>query len=229
MATADSVDDVATARGGLHVLIIGRPTHLRDNDQLLEDLYERVRQSAVVTIVRCQNPRLLVNAVREVVRSQPTPEHKLIATLDLFDHGREGQMRMGDEMLSLSHFAVDSKAEAGGGAAEDLRDYLTSDARVRLLGCRTACGPNGRQLLIDLHAWLNEGSGTNRLAYGALYNVRPESVFDNQGSFHADEAVYLFSSCEAKKGMAPSIEARIAVIMQRGPGEPLPSPCPPPP
>lgn len=207
--------DVAAARRGLHVLVIGRQLSPKDNDQILEDFYDRVRLLNVFTIARCDDPHSLARVVREAVQKQAAPEHNLITTLDLFDHGGPGRMRMGNEMLSLHHFNGGPKAEPSGQSAEDLRDYLAPDARVRLLGCNTACGEEGRQLLLDLHAWLNQNGSTDRLAYGAIYNVRPDRIFDAHGRFNSDEAVYLFSSREAQARVAPSIEERIKEIEER--------------
>jgi Domain of unknown function (DUF4347) len=203
-------EEVTAVRSGLHVLIIGRRDPISDDDLVLEDLYARVQHSTAVAVARCDDPALLIGIVQTLVeRPAAATERNLIATLDLFDHGGEGRMRLGKRRLSLGQTKGGPAVEPIERAAGDLRDYLTPDARVRLLGCETACGLKGQQLLLGLHAWLNEGGATERLAYGALYSIKPESVFDDQGRFDADESIYLFSSREAEAGVAPPLKVRI--------------------
>ena len=137
-------------------------------------------------VARCGSPRELVKTVRGVA----SRTGQRIDVLDLFDHGLPGRQDMGDDVL-FDHLGT------GMQTALALRPLLTADARVRLLGCETALGPNGQALLRLLHETL----GGSITVYGTTTMVEAGDPvaqdFDGSGFKKVREDSFLFSSTEA--------------------------------
>jgi hypothetical protein len=143
-------------------------------------------------VARCDFPREVVGVVREVAAER----RSMISTLDFYDHGESGHLRMGSDTL-FSHRGT------GRMIARMLRPLLAPDARVRLLGCNCAVGQPGRDLLLMLH----EEFGPGVAVFGAIRPIDaddfPSGIFDR-----LEEEVCLFSSTEAASRIAPDIAAR---------------------
>jgi len=164
--------------------------------------------AAIVTAapaVRCDSPQALVALVAQAVQDQGG----LLDRLDLFDHGREGRLRMGDPVLF--EYPVGGGAVTGSGLAQQLKPYLAEGAEVRLLGCKTGAAEEGRQLLLQLA----EIFGAQRVVYGGLGYIYTLG-FDTHGFLDVLICPYLYSSTEAKKGPAPaSSDNRITECQRR--------------
>jgi hypothetical protein len=123
----------------------------------------------------------------------------MIDVLDIHDHGKPGHIYMGDDYLF--HYNGTGRL-----IARSLRPLLTTDARVRLLGCLTACGAQGQQLL----TMLKEELGT-AVIYGtnALIDA---SRFGSGGFDRRWDDSFLFSSTDAVTRIAPDHAGRVAEI-----------------
>src|SRR4051812_25346463 len=109
----------------IHLLIVGRHSPL---DPEIEPAAEVTRESGAFHTARCSSPLELLPTVRD-----HAARFGVIDTLDLFDHGGNGHLFMGNRVL----FNDDGTGRL---IARWLRPLLTPDARVRLLGCETAVG-----------------------------------------------------------------------------------------
>lgn len=134
---------------------------------------------------RCARPGDLYEVVRSAVRDLNAP----VRVLDLFDHGGNGHMTLGDPM---SEFLFDPDS-TGHEVARSLSDLLTSDAHVRLLGCETALGEAGKRMLFNLQRAFGKGI----VVLGTLAAVHPDRDFDGRGFRVEREEALLFSSTEA--------------------------------
>ncbi|MFT3837393.1 MAG: DUF4347 domain-containing protein [Myxococcaceae bacterium] len=166
--------------------------------------------AAIVTaapMVRCASPQELVTEVAKAALGGP------LDRLDLFDHGREGRLRMGDPVLF--DYPTGGGAVTGSDIAQLLKTYLTGDAQVRLLGCNTGAGEPGRQLLLQL----GEIFGAQRVVYGGLEYLYTIG-FDAHGFLDVLTCPYLYSSKEAVNGPAPaSTDTRVKQCKARAQGE----------
>lgn len=138
-----------------------------------------------------------VSALVEVV-------HRLCAKLgpidllDIVGHGAAGLQKIGDEVL----FEADTmQLTTGSALVAQLRVCLAPHARLRLLGCKTACGGSGRVLLGALGLQF----GVERTVYGTIERVTP-SDFDT-GEFSQVQEL-LFSSEAAVDHEAPDATTR---------------------
>lgn len=147
-------------------------------------------------VERCTSPQELVNATRSVVMRT----RKQIKLLDIFGHGRAGTQFLGDEVLF-------DKA-TGHEIAAMLGDFLTCDATVRLLGCETAVGPQGQELLTVVQSKL----GKSRTVHGMIASIRSHLAFDASGFMAKREEQFLFSSTEAQDSIAPTQQMRLRAL-----------------
>lgn len=175
----------------LHLLVVGERTSPDDDiDPVADQVTARGGDPFVMR--RCRSPHALVKVIRDVVIERGM----LIDTLDLYDHAARDHVRMGDATL----FDIAGK---GVSILRSIRPFLTPDARVRLLGCETAQGEEGRELLKMLCKELGGGV----VVYGTLGTIT-ETLFVG-GLFRWDkEMSFLFSSTEASLRVAPSWEDR---------------------
>jgi hypothetical protein len=153
------------------------------------------RETPSFFVRRCKSPEQLIGRVREVAAANGP-----IDVLDIHDHGKRGHLRLGTGLL-FHHEG------AGLHLARALRPYLTPDARIRLLGCETAVGDEGRRLL----SMLRDELGGAIVIYGTLATIVPDS-FEEGVFLKSSEDVYLFSSTEAMRREAPTWEDRLAEL-----------------
>jgi hypothetical protein len=179
---------------GIHLLIVGQHHHY---DRNIDPVYGMTKSSQTETfkVEQCSSPSALVKTVRGVARTNS----RMIDALDLYDHGASGHLYMGDEKL----FVQDGTGRL---IARALRPLLTPDARVRLLGCETAVGDDGRALLLMLREELGRA-----VIYGTLRNVYPKH-FDHGGFRVRWDDTFLFSSTEAAMRPVPTHSDREAEL-----------------
>lgn len=187
---------------GIHLLVIGeRP----DKGRLVDDEYiDEV--AAVVTqepetpestflVRRCSHPNELIALVRRAV----VDASARVDTLDLFDHGSPGRQRMGTDIL------FDSKRR-NLAIARELRPFLSDRAKVRLLGCETAWGVKGRDMLLDLQDALDRHLSV--VVHGTIAPVTA-AEFDKGGfSEKYFDEIYLVPSTEVHRDRVRSIDER---------------------
>jgi Domain of unknown function (DUF4347) len=144
------------------------------------------------SVAACHNRDELYKAI--VVRASTSP----IDTLDVFDHGANGVIAIGDDILV--DFS-DPERMPDVTLFEQIAGYLDPRAHIRLLGCNTAVGPAGRNLLLALSAAL----GAERLVFGTIERVLPEQ-FSEAGFLLSNELLY--SSRAALDYPAPTAKMR---------------------
>jgi hypothetical protein len=173
---------------------------------------ERAKEIENEFLVRtCNSPTELLGVVREAVLLTG----QRISTLDIFDHGAQGVQKLGNEVLFAASSPPDPAAlKSGAEIARRLSLFLTPDARVRLLGCKTALGATGQTLLLSLQREIGAAVvvfGTNALADAAEetpgFTMDP-GEFGARGFKALKEDEWLFSSTEARDRQAPDQEAR---------------------
>lgn len=178
----------------IHLLVVGQ--HKKRESQT-EYVAETVQNGAGrLVVARCRAPGELVQTVRSIVLRHRQP----IDRLDIFDHGRGGKQTIADEDL------WDYKGQ-GKHIAQALRLYFTSDAHVRLLGCVTSKGENGRELL----NMLDDAFGGHIVVHGTIKIVRHEH-FDSRGFKAQHEEEFLFSSTQAREKGPPTEGERIEEV-----------------
>jgi hypothetical protein len=256
---------------GVHLLVVGQREGRED--RLLDRVWNEVRppgdwpdgpkeRGEAFRRYRCRSPDELLEIVRGCLN-----DGERIATLDLFDHGAAGRLRLldGDDLTFEPEGESAGVFELGGGrlfdaregarslvgqfaeylakaaarvpsyhnegtelfpqlardlsaffGLDELADYLTEDARVRLLGCRTAREEAGYRLLIGL----SERLGARRAVYGTIHNLTAND-FD-QGGLRAEiERQVLYSSKQAKIfGFARPVEQRMEDLQLCKDGKP---------
>jgi len=175
----------------IHLLIIAKHT---PDDREMEQAAALAQETENFRVRRCPSPSELIPTVREVVAITK----QKIDVLDLYGHGSPGRQRMGREILF-------DRDRTGLDIAEALRPFLTADARVRLLGCRTGLYEEGRTLLKSLHA----AFGGTAIVQGTLKRVLSRRDIDAGGFLPDREDMWLFSSTDAQRREAPSEPARI--------------------
>jgi Domain of unknown function (DUF4347) len=185
----------------VHLMVIGRrpPEHAMPDDGLIEAVTEIVTKQPELPettffVRRCRFPRDLVQIVRRVAL-----EHGRIDSLDLYDHGSPGKQRMGQDILFNSE-------EKNLDIATALRPLLAEHARLRLLGCDTAWGMNGRKMLLDVRNALDPDHRV--IVYGTIALVAA-SEFGITGFVrkHLEEQ-YLVSSTEVQNQRARTYDER---------------------
>ena len=164
--------------------------------------------------VRADHPKQLIDLVQAEFRKSG-PIHRL----DLVDDGHDGSILLGspESATDKKLFVVENGALSKPSIerARALREFLTEDASVFLLGCETGKGVNGQTLLLSLQEVL----GGRRVIRGALVHLLVRN-FDVNGFKPELECPTLYSSTEAKVGPAPGSDARVlfcaAQVEQRG-------------
>ena len=155
----------------IHLMVVGRHNERPGFNVGIEEAFVLARPAPGFEVVRCDSPRELVSTVRDVVRRTG----QMIDVLDLYDHADSGVQEMGEGILF-------DYTGTGREIARALRPLLTRDARVRLLGCKTALGPHGQRLL----TWLREELGQSIVVYGTISPVQAGNKdfeeFDDPGS-----------------------------------------------
>lgn len=197
----------------IHVLVVGhRPQgQKRPNDSEIDAIGALVDKYAFphspeFFVETCEAPEQLIPMLRKIAT-----QHGLIDTLDLYDHGAGGSLLMGNALLFHSADAASTERAA------ELRPFLAKGARLRLLGCDTARGEAGQNLLMRLHD-VFEGDVT---VYGTIAGITL-SQFDEYGFRRKYfEELYLYSSHEALRDVqlqkvAPSFDERDRAIMAWG-------------
>lgn len=187
----------------IRVLVIGQHSPVQD---MFEDVADRGRigpDTDTFMMLRCSTPGALFDTVRSAVRKLNAP----ISVLDLYDHGGDGYLRMGDP-IEPPLFAAEG---VGADLAKSLADLLTHDAQVRLLGCDTAVAADGKSLLL----MLRDAFKKSIVVQGTLKAVVPGD-FGVGGFKMAREEQYLFSSTEAaelpKGQVAPTYDDRTIAL-----------------
>jgi hypothetical protein len=150
-------------------------------------------ESAGFAFTTCSAPGDFVYKVRE---ASDAAGDGLIDRLDVYYHGSEGEMWMGEEVMFGSDATLDTMV--GSKIAEDLDGLLSDTAHVRLLGCLAGAGQRGRMLLLKLAHHL----GKSRVAFGPILDIIPEHFSLDTGRFTTPE--YLFSSLGALDHDPPS-------------------------
>jgi hypothetical protein len=187
---------------GIHLMVIGRrpPKYRMFDDEYIEEVagvVTRTRETrdSAFLVRRCTHPRELVQIVRRVA-----VEHGArIDTLDLFDHGAPGLQRMGRDILF-------DDAKKNLAIASELRQLLSEHARLRLLGCETAWGTNGRNMLLDLQEALDVRHSV--VVYGSIAPITV-AEFGAQG-FEGKyfEEICLVSSTEVRRDKVRTLKER---------------------
>jgi hypothetical protein len=121
-----------------------------------------------------------------------------IDLLDILDHGRSGVMELGEETLFR---CKDKELTVGAGVPGQLLPFLAPQARLRLLGCRTALEQDGRFLLVRLAQALH----WKVVVYGTIERILPGHFEDGVFSQAQD---LLYSSEAAIDDCAPTVLER---------------------
>lgn len=170
----------------IRVLVIGQHDPVQD---IFEAAAARVGPNTdTFMMLRCPAPDLLFDTVLRAVRALNEP----ISVLDLYDHGGNGRLHMGEPREALLFSADGASAIAGQALAGKLADLLTHDAHVHLLGCETALEEPGKRMLLTLQ----RAFGKSIVVHGTLQAVGP-SDFGVGGFQMLREGHVLFSSTEA--------------------------------
>jgi len=175
------------------LLVIGQPA-AADPNAIQELVANKVANGRMI-VARCGRPDELPAIVEGVSRAEGP-----IDTLELFDHGGPGVLKMGSATLFRSDARPDTRLE-GFEIARRIAPFLTSNAQIRLVGCHTAglaaderealvLGQEGRYLLLKLALEL----GAHRIVSGTI-QATDDDNFDRSG-FIGDTA-YLYSSLAA--------------------------------
>lgn len=178
----------------VHLLVIGQRASYDydDTDADIEAVAEQVKCPRDGFVMkRCRSPSALARIIQQVAA-----EEGMIETLDFYDHASRDHIIMGDGRLF----------DVRGSDLTILRKlglFLTKDARIRLLGCETALGAQGQQMLRVIRQEL----GGSVVVYGTLGNVTPD-LFDGGIFLRSEEERWLFSSTEADARLAPSWQER---------------------
>lgn len=177
----------------MHLFLMGDVS-----DGELAEIVAAVKPDHTSKVVRCKTSEDVLRVVVNVALTEG-----VIDRLDLYDHAGPGGFWLGEELL-FSHDGT------GLALARMLRPFLTPDARVRLLGCKTALGEEGRRLLLSLRQELGGGVAV----YGTLDRVTSEHL--GPGGFKVEwTEQLLFSSTEAAARVAPDTTQRMREIMAR--------------
>jgi hypothetical protein len=187
----------------IHLLIIGqRPEGAgRLNDADIEGVAALTANGATsaggFVVRRCMSTKGFAKIVYEVAL-----EYGPISTLDLYDHGAQGYIRMGNGVL----FDADG---TGSEIAQQIQPLLAAHAQVRLLSCESAVGEAGRALLRSLQG----AFGGSIVVYGTIGTVSLRQ-FNRTGFIKKNiEEQYLFSSTAAAKDIAPRFNERRAELI----------------
>lgn len=186
---------------GFHLVVFAQHDPAEHKDELVaKHVIAEVPNRLVLR--RCARAEDLCGVVLAAVRELNMP----VSVLDLFDHGRPGHLTMGDPR---NKFLFDPTS-IGHAIAKDLAELLTFDAHVRLLGCETARGRQGKTMLINLQKAFGKGI----VVFGTLSKVDPIENFDQGGLYACSEEARLFSSTEAaalpEGVLAPTYDERYA-------------------
>lgn len=158
-----------------------------------------IRGSGYTSVVECAGIADLAKATAAAyAKGGP------IDLIDIVDHGRDGKMVLGADTLVESD---GTSLLAGATLADTLRPVLAAQARVRLLGCKTALGPTGRRMLTRLNRLL----GDRVLVHGTIEAVTPAAFEDGEFSQGPD---LLFSSDAAFDSEAPNATTRQANLQR---------------
>ena len=174
----------------IHLLVVGE--HY-PNDAQISSVWRNAVETGTFKKLQCKSPNEVVKKVRGAALSS-----QVIDTLDFFDHATPGCVRMGNDIL----FMHDGTGRL---IARALRPLLTTHARVRLLGCETAQGSEGQQLL----SMLSEEFGDSVVVYGTIAPTESDDHFDSDGFKRSAEEFLLFSAAEAAKQLAPDFPTRL--------------------
>lgn len=183
----------------IHLMLVGH--HEPESEYADDDLGRiltrcKTDRAERFFVERCASPDEVVPTARRLAR-----EGK-IDVLDLVDHGAEGRLRMGAGVL----FGAGAR---GRYIVSGLRPLLTPNARVRLIGCATAQGQRGQELLAMLQRELGDGIAV----YGTLRWITHEQ-FGPHGFKKLHEEHFLFSATEAASRVAPSPEERADEVVE---------------
>jgi hypothetical protein len=170
----------------IRVLIVGRPS------AAVEEIDAAAAAAVSVPprffVERCGPPAALWPVLRDIVLR----EEAKIDVLDIFDHADRGVQKLSDERLF-------DYQETGFPLATKIAQLLTPDAHVRLLGCTTALGQQGKDLLIGLQ----RAFGRSVVVYGTLGPIRGDVDFDEGGFCAVGDESKLYSSTEARAAALP--------------------------
>lgn len=199
---------------GIHLLIVAEEDPFQG---AFKTAYERaVEVTDSFYRRKCVTPVDIVTAVHNLAIERG--QH--IDMLDIFGHGGPGQqhLRDGTVVFGVGNGPTYNGLTIGRDIAQRLRRYLSLEARVRLLGCKTALGEAGRALLLSLQEELGPDVvvfGTNEQADAfpkpAQDGDLDQSEFGERGFRDIREEAWLFSSTEARSGVCPPQSERIAV------------------
>ncbi|MBZ4399860.1 DUF4347 domain-containing protein [Myxococcus sp. AS-1-15] len=134
---------------------------------------------------RCQKVENLQHVVKEAVSFARAK----LSRLDIFGHGQPGTLTLGD-----SGEDIVTPDEASWKHLLALDGFLDDTAELRLLGCDTAVGVEGRHVLQGLQAGLSK-NGKQRTVWGTIATL---SSFDfgPQGFREAVASAYLRSASQ---------------------------------
>jgi hypothetical protein len=196
--------------GGLRLFIAGRHN---PPDPAVYEVVDKLSQGHPYLVRQCASPAALVPTLRLLMARHGG---RKIEELDLYDHGGNGHIHLGDPMLfdarvpppatgtAAAPVAAPPTLTVGADIAREIAPLLTDDARVYLLGCYTAAGDEGRALLLALQALF----GKARVVYGSIMPLNLPD-FNAHGIIKdfADSA--LFSSLDAAKSAPPTEAERL--------------------
>lgn len=198
---------------GIHLLIVAEEEPFQGAFRVA---YERAIEVTDSFYRRkCVTPADIVTAVHSLAIERG----QRIDVLDIFGHGGPGQqhLRDGTVVFGVGNAPTYNGLTVGKDIAQRLRRYLAMDARVRLLGCKTALEEAGRALLVSLQEELGQHVvvfGTNEKADAfpkpAHDGDLDQSEFGERGFRDIREEAWLFSSTEARGGICPPQSERIA-------------------
>jgi hypothetical protein len=150
-------------------------------------------QAGYSAVVLCRTPWELVDTVADRGRRLGP-----IDRLDIVAHGAPGLQKIGNDVLFQAN---EKDLLFGGDVVLRLLPALAANARVRLLGCRTATERPGRTLLVKLA----QQFGGEVIVYGTIDRVSPEHF--ETGDFSQVQEL-LFSSDAAIDRDAPTADER---------------------
>lgn len=159
----------------IHLFVIARHNPVQSE-------FEFAANAAVATdefiVERCESPQEFLPTVRRVALQA----RKKIRLLDIYGHARRGQQSLGSGLLF--------DETTGEDIAQGLRIFLTPTATVRLLGCDTAVGQQGKRLIETVRRNLGE----SRCVQGTIASFSSRFSFGPNGFAANLEDPLLFSS-----------------------------------
>lgn len=179
----------------VHIFAVGNPKVSEPN---LGHVWVIAESPLLTRLDPCGSPRDLVDGCKK---------HGPVDVLDIYDHGTDGIIYLGD--VPLFEIGADGELKEPN-CASALAPLLADKAVVRLLGCDVGKSTPGQALLQKLAAALNAGQDRGIVVQATIARTN-EAHFGREGFKPDLAAYYLYSSEDAKNGVAPSFHAWVEI------------------